>query len=51
MDKQDRMLVTSLSGSWVALGMAWHLDKGFDVVIDMFLGWVYVSYKLTQLFF
>jgi hypothetical protein len=39
------------SGSSLAFGMAWHLDNGPGVIIDTILGWVYVSYKLTQYIF
>lgn len=38
-----------LSGYAAALGMAWHLDKGFCTILgETLLGWAYVSFKLTQ---
>ena len=40
--------VSSVSHS-IALGIAWHLDSGFwNILIDAFLGWIYVAYKVTQ---
>jgi hypothetical protein len=35
-------------GCWIALGMAWHLDSGIDVLIDSLLGWIYVGFKIAQ---
>ena len=37
-------------GSAIALGMAWHLNSGFwNIFIDTMLGFIYVSYKVTQI--
>ncbi len=37
-------------GQYIALGMAWHLDNGPCIIVDWFLGWTYVAYKITQMF-
>ncbi len=38
-------------GSSIALGMAWNLDSGFwNILIDTILGWIYVGYKVSQIF-
>ncbi len=38
-------------GSFIALGMAWHLDSGFlNILIDTILGWIYIGYKISQFY-
>lgn len=42
-------LMIGAIGDSLALGIAWHLDSGFwNILIDAFLGWIYVAYKLAQ---
>lgn len=37
-------------GTYIALGIGWHLDSGFwNIFVDAFLGWIYVGYKISQL--
>lgn len=43
---------TFVNGMLAALGMSWVLDNGFwNILIDTLLGWIYVSYKITQFYF
>lgn len=36
-------------GQMIALGVSWHMDHGFWKILgETLLGWVYVSYKITQ---